>query len=226
MSLHSPSRPSEFSAVGFEAPNGVSSRHSEVYNRLLTDRIVVLGSDVNDEIANFIMAQLLYLEGQDASRPIWLYINSPGGSVTSGMAIYDTMQFVQPEVGTICIGLGASMGQFLLCAGAPGKRYSLPHARIMMHQPLGGVRGQATDIAIQAEQMAHTKRMLQERIAHPHRPNRRAGRGRLRPRPLVHRIRSQGLRHHRPRDRQAWRDALTRPARSRTPESRSIRCGL
>ena len=165
MSLHSPSRPSEFSEVGFEAPNGVSSRHSEVYNRLLTDRIVVLGSDVNDEIANFIMAQLLYLEGQDASRPIWLYINSPGGSVTAGMAIYDTMQFVQPEVGTICIGLGASMGQFLLCAGAPGKRYSLPHARIMMHQPLGGVRGQATDIAIQAEQMAHTKRMLQERIA-------------------------------------------------------------
>ena len=165
MSLHSPSRPSKLSEIGFEAPNGVSNRQSEVYNRLLQDRIVVLGSDVNDEIANFIMAQLLYLEGQDASRPIWLYINSPGGSVTSGMAIYDTMQFVQPEVGTICIGLGASMGQFLLCAGAAGKRYALPHARIMMHQPLGGVRGQATDIAIQAEQMAHTKRMLQERIA-------------------------------------------------------------
>ena len=138
---------------------------SEIYNRLLQDRIVVLGSDVNDEIANYIMAQLLYLEGQDASRPIWLYINSPGGSVTSGMAIYDTMQFIQPEVGTICIGLGASMGQFLLCAGAPGKRYALPHARIMMHQPLGGVQGQATDIAIQAEQMAYTKRLLQERIA-------------------------------------------------------------
>ena len=150
---------------------------TEVFNWLLQDRIVVLsnwGSNwgqrdsyvVDDEIANFVMAQLLYLEGQDAAKPIWLYINSPGGSVTSGMAIYDTMQFVQPDVGTICLGLGASMGQFLLCAGAPGKRYALPHARIMMHQPLGGVRGQATDIAIQAEQMAYTKRLLQERIAH------------------------------------------------------------
>ncbi len=156
----------QLDVVGFEAPTAVVGRQSEVYNRLLQDRIVVLGSDVNDEIANFIMAQLLYLEGQDAGKPIWLYINSPGGSVTSGMAIYDTMQFIQPEVGTICIGLGASMGQFLLCAGAPGKRYALPHARIMMHQPLGGVRGQATDIAIQAEQMAYTKKLLQERIAH------------------------------------------------------------
>ena len=141
------------------------SPQADIYHRLLQDRIVVLGTDVNDGIANYITAQLLYLEGQDAEKPIWLYINSPGGSVTAGMAIYDTMQFVQPEVGTICMGLGASMGQFLLCAGAPGKRYALPHARIMMHQPLGGVQGQATDIAIQAEQMAYTKRMLQERIA-------------------------------------------------------------
>ena len=139
---------------------------TDVFDRLLQDRIVVLGSDVDDEIATIVTAKLLYLEGQDAAKPIWLYINSPGGSVTSGMAIYDTMQFVQPDVGTICWGLGASMGQFLLCAGAPGKRYALPHARIMMHQPLGGVRGQATDIAIQAEQMARTKRLLQERIAH------------------------------------------------------------
>ena len=166
MSAHSPSSSPSLSPVGFETPDGAAGRQSEVFNRLLRDRIVVLGSDVNDDVANFVMAQLLYLEGQDDKRPIWLYINSPGGSVTAGMAIYDTMQFIQPEVGTICIGLGASMGQFLLCAGAPGKRYSLPHARIMMHQPLGGVRGQATDIAIQAEQMAHTKRMLQERIAH------------------------------------------------------------
>jgi ATP-dependent Clp protease protease subunit len=138
---------------------------AEIYHRLLQDRIVVLGTDVNDELANYITAQLLYLEGQDNEKPIWLYINSPGGSVTAGMAIYDTMQFVEPEVGTICMGLGASMGQFLLCAGATGKRYALPHARIMMHQPLGGVQGQATDIAIQAEQMAYTKRLLQERIA-------------------------------------------------------------
>ena len=137
----------------------------DVYNRLLRDRIVFLGSDVNDDVANFIIAQMLFLEAQDPDKPIWLYINSPGGSVTAGMAIYDTMQFVGPEVGTICMGLGASMGQFLLCAGAPGKRFALPHARIMMHQPLGGVRGQASDIAIQAEQMAYTKKMLQERIA-------------------------------------------------------------
>ena len=137
----------------------------DVYARLLRDRIVFLGSDVNDEVANFIIAQMLFLEAQDPDKPIWLYINSPGGSVTAGMAIYDTMQFVGPEVGTICMGLGASMGQFLLCAGAPGKRFALPHARIMMHQPLGGVRGQASDIAIQAEQMAYTKKMLQERIA-------------------------------------------------------------
>ncbi len=137
----------------------------EIFNRLLQDRIIVLGAQVDDEIANYITAQLLFLEGQDKERPIWLYINSPGGSVTAGMAIYDTMQFVEPEVGTICMGLGASMGQFLLCAGAPGKRYALPHARIMMHQPLGGVEGQATDIAIQAEQMASTKRVLQQLIA-------------------------------------------------------------
>ena len=137
----------------------------DVYNRLLRDRIVFLGSDVNDDVANFIIAQMLFFEAQDPDKPIWLYINSPGGSVTAGMAIYDTMQFVGPEVGTICMGLGASMGQFLLCAGAPGKRFALPHARVMMHQPLGGVRGQASDIAIQAEQMAYTKKMLQERIA-------------------------------------------------------------
>ena len=138
----------------------------DIYNRLLKDRIVFLGTEVNDDIANFITAQLLYLEGVDDSKDIWLYINSPGGSVTAGMAIYDTMQFVQPRVGTICLGLGASMGQFLLCAGEPGMRFALPHARILMHQPLGGVQGQATDIAIQAEQMAYTKRLMAERIAH------------------------------------------------------------
>ena len=137
----------------------------DIYNRLLKDRIVFLGTDVNDEIANYLTAQMLHLESQDPEKDIWLYINSPGGSVTSGMAIYDTMQFVQPDVGTICMGLGASMGQFLLGAGAKGKRYALPHARIMMHQPLGGVRGQAADIKIQAEQMAATKKLLQALIA-------------------------------------------------------------
>ena len=137
----------------------------DIFNRLLKNRIVFLGSDVNDEVANQITAQLLFLEGEDPEKDIWLYINSPGGSVTAGMAIYDTMQFVQPDVGTICMGLGASMGQFLLCAGAPGKRYALTHTRIMMHQPSGGVRGQASDIAIQAEQMAYIKRLMAERIA-------------------------------------------------------------
>jgi ATP-dependent Clp protease protease subunit len=138
----------------------------EIYNRLLRNRIVVLGTDVNDDVANLLVAQLLYLDAEDPNKDIWLYINSPGGSVTAGMAIYDTMQFVSCDVATICMGLAASMGQFLLCAGAKGKRYSLPHARIMMHQPLGGLRGQAADIAIQAEQMAYTKRLLAERIAY------------------------------------------------------------
>jgi ATP-dependent Clp protease, protease subunit len=137
----------------------------DIYNRLLKNRIVFLGSEVNDEVANSVTAQLLFLEGEDAERDIWLYINSPGGSVTAGMAIYDTMQFIQPDVGTICMGLGASMGQFLLCGGAKDKRFALSHARIMMHQPSGGVRGQASDIAIQAEQMAYIKRLMAERIA-------------------------------------------------------------
>jgi ATP-dependent Clp protease protease subunit len=143
---------------------GFGDPQNEVYNRLLKNRIVFLGTEVNDSIANLITAQLLYLEGED-DRDIWLYINSPGGSVTAGMAIYDTMQFVKPDVGTICMGLAASMGQFLLCAGAKGKRFSLPHARIMMHQPSGGLRGQASDIAIQAEQMIYTKQLMAERIA-------------------------------------------------------------
>ena len=139
---------------------------SEVFNKLLQDRIVVLGSEVEDNIANLIIAQLLYLESQDDGKDIWLYINSPGGVITSGMAIYDTMQLIKPDVATICMGLAASMGQFLLCGGAPGKRFSLPHARIMMHQPSGGVRGQAADIAIQAEQMAFVKKSMAELIAH------------------------------------------------------------
>ena len=138
---------------------------ADIFRMLLKDRIVVLGSDVNDNVANQIVAQLLYLEGEDPGKDIWLYINSPGGSITAGMAIYDTMQFITPDVGTICMGLAASMGQFLLCAGAAGKRYTLPHARIMMHQPLGGVQGQASDIAIQAEQMGYIKRLMAERIS-------------------------------------------------------------
>jgi len=157
-------QPSDFPNIPVaQGPGGDPA--SDIYNRLLRERIVFLGQEVNDQIANLITAQLLYLEGQDAEKDIWLYINSPGGSVTAGMAIYDTMQFVAPDVGTICMGLGASMGQFLLCAGTPGKRFALPHARILMHQPSGGVQGQASDIAIQAEQMAYTKKLMAERIA-------------------------------------------------------------
>ena len=148
------------------AAASIADPGSDIFRMLLKDRIVVLGSDVNDMVANQLVAQLLYLEGEDKGKDIWLYVNSPGGSITAGMAIYDTMQFVAPDVGTICMGLAASMGQFLLCAGAAGKRYSLPHSRIMMHQPLGGVQGQASDIAIQAEQMAYVKRLMAERISH------------------------------------------------------------
>ena len=124
--------------IGANMPSALDPA-SDIYRLLLKDRIVLLGAEVTDQVANQIAAQLLYLEAEDPERDIWLYINSPGGSVTAGMAIYDTMQFVQPAVGTICMGLAASMGQFLLCAGAPGKRFALPNARIMMHQPLGGV---------------------------------------------------------------------------------------
>ncbi|MEY4373238.1 MAG: ATP-dependent Clp protease proteolytic subunit [Actinomycetota bacterium] len=138
---------------------------ADIFTRLLKNRVIMLGTDVNDDIANQICAQLLYLEGEDPNADIWLYINSPGGSVTAGMAIYDTMQFVSCDVATVCLGLAASMGQFLLTAGTPGKRYTLPNARIMMHQPLAGLRGQASDIAIQAEQLTFTKRRLAELIA-------------------------------------------------------------
>ena len=148
------------------AQNTLVNPTSEIYNRLLKDRIIILGTEVNDDVANIICAQMLFLEGEDDSKDIWLYVNSPGGSVTAGMAIYDTMQFISCDVATICMGLAASMGQFLLCSGAPGKRYALPHARIMMHQPSGGVRGQASDIAIQAEQLIYIKRLMAERIAH------------------------------------------------------------
>ncbi len=138
---------------------------SDVFQRLLKERIIFLGSVVDQAMANSICAQLLLLEAEDPERDIALYINSPGGSVTDGLAIYDTMQYVTCDVATICVGLAASMGQFLLCAGAHGKRYALPHARIMMHQPSAQMQGQAADIAIQAEQIGYLKKMLAERIA-------------------------------------------------------------
>jgi ATP-dependent Clp protease protease subunit len=140
-------------------------RSADIYQRLLRERIVFLGTQVDDTNANLICAQLLLLAAEDDKRDISLYVNSPGGSVTAGLAIYDTMQFVPCDVSTVCMGLAASMGQFLLCAGAPGKRFALPHSRILMHQPSGQAQGQAADIAIQAEQIIYLKRMMAERIA-------------------------------------------------------------
>ena len=147
------------------AADGGFDPRADVFNRLLKNRVIMLGTDVNDDIANSLCAQLLYLEGEDPNADIWLYINSPGGSVTAGMAIYDTMQFVSCDIATVCMGMAASMGQFLLSAGAAGKRFTLPNARVMMHQPLAGLRGQATDIAIQAEQLVYTKRRMAELTA-------------------------------------------------------------
>lgn len=136
-----------------------------VYQRLLRERIIFLGSVVEDQVANAICAQMLLLAAEDPDKDIYLYINSPGGSISAGMAIYDTMQFVNNDVATFAMGLAASMGQFLLSAGTRGKRYALPHARIMMHQPSGGIGGTASDIKIQAEQMLYTKRKMAELIA-------------------------------------------------------------
>ena len=132
---------------------GFGERAYDIYSRLLKDRIVLLGGPINDDVANSIVAQLLFLESEDPDKDIHLYINSPGGAVTAGLAIYDTMQYIKPDVSTICIGQAASMGSLLLTAGAKGKRYALPLARIMIHQPLGGVQGQSTDIQIQAREI-------------------------------------------------------------------------
>lgn len=136
-----------------------------VYERLLSERIIFLGSEVNDDVANRLCAQILLLAAEDPTKDISLYINSPGGSISAGMAIYDTMVLAPCDIATYAMGMAASMGEFLLAAGTKGKRYALPHARILMHQPLGGVTGSAADIAIQAEQMAYTKKLLNERIA-------------------------------------------------------------
>ena len=140
-------------------------RSYDIYSRLLKDRIVFLGGEIDDDLANIIVAQLLFLEMDDPDQDISLYINSPGGSVTAGMAIYDTMRYLKCEVSTLCIGMAASMGAFLLAAGAKGKRKALPNAEIMIHQPSGGARGQATDIAIQAEQILKTKKKMNQLLS-------------------------------------------------------------
>jgi ATP-dependent Clp protease, protease subunit len=140
-------------------------RSYDIYSRLLKDRIVFLGTPIDDDVANVVIAQLLFLESEDPDKDISLYINSPGGSVTSGLAIYDTMQYVKPQVSTICLGQAASMGAFLLSGGAPGKRFSVPNSRIMIHQPLGGFQGQAADIEIHAKEILRVKARLNEILA-------------------------------------------------------------
>lgn len=135
-------------------------RSYDIYSRLLKDRIIFLGSQVDDHVASVVLAQLLFLESEDPQKDIYLYINSPGGSVTAGLAIYDTMQYVRPDICTICVGMAASMAQVLLCAGAKGKRFALPHSRIMMHQPLGGTQGQASDIEIYTKEMLRIRDTL------------------------------------------------------------------
>lgn len=147
------------------AESGGLGLNDSIYNRLLKERIIWLGSEVRDENANAICAQMMLLAAEDPERDIFLYINSPGGSITAGMAIYDTMQYIQPDVATVAMGMAASMGQFLLSSGAKGKRYATPHARVMMHQPSGGIGGTATDVRINAQLILHMKAVLAELIA-------------------------------------------------------------
>lgn len=144
---------------------GRGERSYDIYSRLLKDRIIMLSGEVNDAVSSSIVAQMLFLEAEDPQKDIYFYINSPGGVITSGMAIYDTMNYIRPDICTICIGQAASMGAFLLSSGAKGKRYALPHARIMIHQPLGGAQGQATDIEIQAKEILRMKAELNEILA-------------------------------------------------------------
>lgn len=144
---------------------GKGERSYDIYSRLLKDRIILLSGEINDSVASSIVAQLLFLEAEDSEKDIYLYINSPGGVITSAFSIYDTMHYIRPDVATICIGQAASAGAFLLSSGAKGKRYSLPHSRIMIHQPLGGAQGQATDIEIQANEILRLKKILNEIMA-------------------------------------------------------------
>jgi ATP-dependent Clp protease, protease subunit len=139
---------------------GRGERAYDIYSRLLRDRIVILGAPIGDDLANLVVAQLLFLESEDPEKDIYMYVNSPGGSVTAGLAIYDTMQYIKPEVSTLCVGQAASMAAWLLAAGTKGKRFALPHARIMIHQPLGGVQGQATDIDIQAREIIRLREQM------------------------------------------------------------------
>lgn len=152
-------------SVPYRLPGSTYEQWISIYERLFRERIIFLSEEVDDGIANAIVAYMLYLDSEDPSKPIYLYINSPGGSVTAGMAIYDTMQYIKSDVVTICVGMAASMGAFLLAAGTKGKRLALPHARIMIHQPLGGTRGQASDIEIEAREILRIRKVLNEMLA-------------------------------------------------------------
>lgn len=145
--------------------SGRGERSYDIYSRLLKDRIIFLGTEVNEDLANLVVAQLLFLESEDPEKDVFLYINSPGGSVSAGLAIYDTMQYIKPPVSTICMGLAASMGAFLLAAGAEGKRIALPNSRVMIHQPSGGARGQASDVKIHAEEILYTRKRLNDLLS-------------------------------------------------------------
>ena len=145
--------------------SGRGERSYDIYSRLLKDRIIFLGTAIDDDVANLVVAQLLFLESEDPEKDVFLYINSPGGVVTAGLAIYDTMQYIKPQVSTICTGQAASMGAVLLAAGAPGKRIALPNSRVMIHQPLGGAQGQASDIEIQAKEILKTRKLLNQILA-------------------------------------------------------------
>ncbi len=145
---------------------GRGERAYDIFSRLLKDRIIFIGSPIDDQIANLVIAQMLFLEAEDPEKDIFIYINSPGGSVTAGMAIYDTMQFIRPDIATTCMGIAASMGAFLLAAGTKGKRAALPNGRIMIHQPMGGTQGQISDIVIMTEEFTRTKKRLNELLVH------------------------------------------------------------
>ncbi|MBW1696372.1 MAG: ATP-dependent Clp endopeptidase proteolytic subunit ClpP [Deltaproteobacteria bacterium] len=145
--------------------SGAVERAYDIYSRLLKDRIIFIGTQIDDQVANLVIAQLLFLEAQDQEKDVFVYINSPGGAVSSGLAIYDTMQFIKPDVSTMCVGQAASMGAFLLSGGAKGKRYCLPHARIMIHQPAGGTQGQASDLEIYTQEILKTKQLLNKILA-------------------------------------------------------------
>ena len=171
--------------------DGRAERSFDIYSRLLNERVVFLGSAIDDEVANLVVAQLLHLEAEDSEKDVCLYINSPGGDVYAGLAIYDTMQHIRPDVQTVCCGIAMSMGALILTGGTPGKRMSLPNGRILIHQPTGGFQGQATDMDIHARETIALRARARRDVRTPHRPNRRAGPRRHGARPLLHRRRGR-----------------------------------